>query len=104
MTRVRLTISVLILCLGWTPAQAQQTFTPPPPPPPGLPSIQPQTQAYTACIMNCDTASGGCQGACSVANSPDRTIVAGAHETLNQCYLSCTSTLLQCKQACPAPH
>ena len=110
-SRVRLTIGVLILCLGWTPAQtpeegppvrlAQQTVTPIPPPP-GLPSIIPQTQAFTACVMNCDTASGACQGACSVANSPDRTIVAGAHETLTQCYLSCTSTLLQCKQTCPS--
>ena len=64
----RLAIGVLILGLGWTPALAQQTVTPVPPPP-GLPSIIPQTQAFTACVMNCDTASGACQGACSINNS-----------------------------------
>jgi hypothetical protein len=41
----RLAIGVLILGLGWTPALAQQLFTPPPPPTPVLPSIIPQTQA-----------------------------------------------------------
>jgi len=97
--RVSLTIGVLILCLGWTPAQmpeqgppvrlAQQTVTPIPPPP-GLPSIIPQTQAFTACVMNCDTASGGCQSACSVNNSPVLTSAAGVHEALTECYLRCT--------------
>ena len=101
--RVWLTIGVLILCLGWTPALAQQTVTPIPPPP-GLPSIIPQTQAFTACVMNCDTASGACQGACSVSNSPALTSAAGAHEALTQCYLSCSSQQLVCKQGCPAPH
>jgi hypothetical protein len=99
----------LILGLGWTPAQmpeegppvrlAQQTFTPLPPPVPVLPSIIPQTQAFTACVMNCDTASGSCQSACSVSNSPILTSAAGAHEALTQCYLSCTSQQLACKQA-----
>ena len=79
--RSRLAIGVLILGLGWTPTLAQQTVTPIPPPP-GLPSIIPQTQAYTACIMNCDTAAGGCQSACSVSNSPARTSAAGVHDTL----------------------
>jgi hypothetical protein len=107
----RLAIGVLILGLGSTPAQmpeegppvrlAQQTFTPPPPPVPVLPSIIPQTQAFTACVMNCDTASGSCQSACSVSNSPALTSAAGA---LTQCYLSCTSQQLVCKQTCPAPH
>jgi hypothetical protein len=101
--RVRLTIGVLILCLGWTPAQAQQTVTPIPPPP-GLPSIIPQTQAFTSCVLNCDTTVGLCQGACSVNNSPVLTSAAGAHEALTQCYLHCTSQQLACKQACPAPH
>jgi hypothetical protein len=99
----RLAIGVLSLGLGWTPALAQQTVTPIPPPP-GLPSIIPQTQVYTACIMNCDTAGGSCQSACSVSNSPARTSAAGVHDTLTQCYLGCTSTLLQCKQTCPSPH
>jgi len=109
----RLAIGVLILGLGWTPAQtpeegppvrlAQQTVTPIPPPP-GLPSIIPQTQVYTACVMNCDTASGSCQSGCSVDNSPARTSAAGVHDTLTQCYLGCTSQLLACKQTCPTPH
>jgi len=109
----RLAIGVLILGLGWTPAQtpeegppvrlAQQTVTPIPPPP-GLPSIIPQTQAFTACVMNCDTASGACQGACSVSNSPAQTSAVGAHEALTQCYLSCSSQQLVCKQGCPSPH
>ena len=105
----KLAVCVFILGVVWAPTQtpeegppvrlAQQTFTPP-----GLPSIIPQTQAYTACIMNCDTASGSCQSACSVSNSPARTSAAGVHDTLTQCYLGCTSTLLQCKQTCPSPH
>jgi hypothetical protein len=109
----RLAIGVLILFLGWTPAQtpeegppvrlAQQTVVVPPPPP-GLPSIFPQTQAFTACVMNCDTASGACQGACSVNNSPALTSAPGAHEALTQCYLRCTGQQLACKQGCPAPH
>ena len=110
----KLAVCVLVLGVVWAPTQtpeegppvrlAQQTFTPPPPPPPGLPSIIPQTQAYTGCIMNCDTAAGSCQSGCSVSNSPDRLSTAGLHDTLTQCYLGCTSTLLQCKQTCPSPH
>jgi hypothetical protein len=103
--RARLTAAVLILGVVWAPAQtlAQQTFTPLPPPVPVLPSIIPQTQAFTTCVLNCDTASGSCQSACSVSNSPILTSAAGAHEALTQCYLSCTSQQLACKQACPAP-
>ena len=100
----RIAIGVLILGLGWTPALAQQTFTPPLPPTPVLPSIQPQYQAYTACIMNCDTASGSCQSTCNIANAPDRTATSIVYETRTQCYLGCTSTLLQCKLTCPQPH
>ena len=110
----KLAVWVLILGVVWAPTQtpeegppvrlAQQTFTPPPPPPPGLPSIIPQTQAFTACVMNCDTASGACQGACSVNNSPALTSAPGAHEALTQCYLSCSSQQLVCKQGCPSPH
>jgi hypothetical protein len=100
----RLAIGVLIFGLGWTPALAQQTFTPPPPPVPVLPSIIPQTQAYTGCIMNCDTGAGSCQSACNIANMPDRTATSGVYESRTQCYLGCTSTLLQCKQTCPSPH
>jgi hypothetical protein len=106
--RVRLTVGVLFLCLGWTPAQAQQTVIAIPPPP-GLPSILPQTQAFTACVMNCDTTVGLCQGACSVNNSiASSAILAGGTRpdphALTQCYLNCTSQQLSCKQACPAPH
>jgi hypothetical protein len=104
--RARLSAAVLILGAVWAPAQtlAQQTFTPLPPPVPVLPSIIPQTQAFTTCALNCDTASGSCQSACSVSNSLILTSAAGAHEALTQCYLSCTSQQLACKQACPAPH
>ena len=103
--RARLAAAVLILGVLWASAQtlAQQTVTPIPPPP-GLPSIIPQTQAFTACVMNCDTASGACQGACSVSNSPAQTSAVGAHEALTQCYLSCSSQQLVCKQGCPSPH
>ena len=61
--RARLAAAVLILGVVWAPAQtlAQQTFTPLPPPVPVLPSIIPQTQAFTTCVLNCDTASGSCQ-------------------------------------------
>ena len=68
----KLAVCVFILGVVWAPTQtpeegppvrlAQQTVTPIPPPP-GLPSIIPQTQAFTACVMNCDTAVGLCQGA-----------------------------------------
>jgi hypothetical protein len=95
--RARLNIGVLILGLGWTPAQtpeegppvrlAQQTVV-----------VLPQIQAFTACVMNCDTTSGACQGACSVNNSPALTSATGAHEALTQCYLSCKSQQLACKQ------
>src|SRR6516164_5674261 len=87
----RLAIGVLILGLGWTPALAQQQFTPPPPPPPGLPSIIPQTQAYTGCIMNCDTAAGSCQSGCSVSNSPDRLSTAGLHNAISAAQAHCSS-------------
>jgi hypothetical protein len=100
----RLAIGVLILGLGGTPTLAQQQFTPPPPPTPSVPPIQPQFQTFTACVMNCDTASGSCQGACSVSNSPALTSAVGAHDALTQCYLSCSSQLLQCKQGCTAPY
>ena len=114
----RAAVCVLILGVIWTPVQppdegppirlAQQTVTVPTPPP-GLPSTLPQTQAFTACVMNCDTASGVCQGSCSVNNSPAliATLAGGprpdAH-ALTQCYLNCTSQQLSCKQACTPPH
>ena len=114
----RLALGVLILGVAWAPAQtpeegppvrlAQQTVTVPTPPP-GLPSILPQTQAFTTCVMNCDTSAGMCQGACSVNNSPLAlaTPVGGTRpdpNALTQCYISCTSQQLNCKQSCPAPH
>jgi hypothetical protein len=103
--RSRLAACVLVLGIALAPAQtlAQQTVIVIPPPP-GLPSILPQTQAFTSCVLNCDTTVGLCQGACSVNNSPILTSAAGAHEALTQCYLSCTSQQLACKQACPVPH
>jgi hypothetical protein len=106
--RARLAAAVLILCLGWTPAQAQQTVVAIPPPP-GLPSILPQTQAFTSCVLNCDTVVGLCQGACSVNNSiaSSATFAGGPRpdpHALTQCYLNCTSQQLACKQACPASH
>jgi hypothetical protein len=68
----------------------------------------PQSQAFTSCVMNCDTRAGTCQGTCSVGNSAatapslfgptfsPRTDI-GA---LPQCYLNCTTQQLACKQAC----
>jgi hypothetical protein len=87
---------------------AQQTVTVPPVPP-SLPSIQPQFQAFTGCVMNCDTAAGMCQGGCSVNNTPATLAATPAPgirpdpNALSQCYLSCTGQQLVCKQACTPP-
>jgi hypothetical protein len=113
----RLAVGVLVLGVVWASAPtldesppvrlAQQTVTVPPVPP-SLPSIQPQVQAFTSCVMNCDTSAGVCQGGCSVNNSPAAlaTPAMGPRpdpNALSQCYLSCTSQQLVCKQACTPP-
>jgi hypothetical protein len=116
--RARLALGVLILGVVWaqvpTPDEgppvrlAQQTVVVPPVPP-SLPSIQPQIQAFTACVLNCDTAAGMCQGGCSVNNSPAllaATPPPGIRPdptALSQCYLSCTNQQLVCKQTCTPP-
>ena len=116
--RARLALGVLILGVVWaqvpTPDErppvrlAQQTVVVPPVPP-SLPSIQPQIQAFTACVMNCDTTAGMCQGACSVSNTPALLAATPAPGTrpdanaLSQCYLNCTGQQLVCKQACTPP-
>jgi len=88
---------------------AQQTVVVPPPPP-SLPSIYPQAQAYSSCLMNCDTGAGMCQGACNVSNSPSITFagppgtVSSASGALSQCYLNCSQQQLTCKRTCVAPH
>ena len=106
----RLAACVLVLGVALAPVQtlAQQTVIVIPPPP-GLPSILPQTQAFTSCVLNCDTTVGLCQGACSVNNSPVAlaTPVGGPRpdpNALAQCFISCTSQQLNCKQACTPPH
>jgi hypothetical protein len=87
---------------------AQQTVAVPPPPSP-LPSTFPKTQAFTSCVMNCDTSAGMCQGRCSVSNSPTVTFasrstgVAPDPGALTQCYLNCSTQQLACKQTCSAP-
>jgi hypothetical protein len=96
-------------------AHAQQTVTQPPPTSP--PSTFPQFQTYAGCLMNCDTRAGTCQSTCSVSNSPAVTFAAPsttlnatrtdssvAVPTLAQCYLSCSTQALVCKQACIPPH
>jgi hypothetical protein len=115
--RSRLALGVLLVGIVWAQAPtpdegprlrlAQQTVTVPPVPP-SLPSIQPQFQAFTACVMNCDTTAGMCQGGCSVSNSPlaAATPAAGPRpdpNALSQCYLNCTSQQLVCKQGCTPP-
>jgi hypothetical protein len=110
---IRLVISILFISAAPLQATdnglvhlAQQTVTVPPPAPSTVPSILPQTQALGSCFMNCDTASGMCQGACSVSNSPTVTLAAPSAGVrpdpgaLSQCYLNCTTQKLICKQAC----
>jgi hypothetical protein len=85
---------------------------PTPSPSPTSPS-SPQSQAFTSCLMNCDTRIGLCQGTCSVNNVLSATIlgapVSGLTPTpairpdpgaLSQCYSNCTTQQLSCKQAC----
>jgi hypothetical protein len=116
--RSRFALGILILGVVWAQAPmpdegppvrlAQQTVTVPPVPP-SLPSIQPQFQAFTGCVMNCDTAAGMCQGGCSVNNTPATLAATPAPgirpnpNALSQCYLSCTGQQLVCKQACTPP-
>ena len=115
----RLAICAVLAGIGWAQAQtlddgrirlAQQTVTVPVPPP-SLPSILPQTQAYTACLMNCDSTVGMCQGACSISNSASATFGPPVPGTvrpdagaLSQCYLNCSTQQLMCKRGCVAPH
>ncbi len=103
--RLRARLAVLVLLAGVTCAQAQQPVAVPLPTP--LPSTLPRAQAYYACLMNCDTRQGVCQGTCSVSNSPSVTFAtpsAGSRPdagALAQCNLNCMTQLLTCKQACP---
>lgn len=117
--RLTLAICAVLAGIGWAQAPtlddgrirlAQQTVTVPSPPP-SLPSILPQTQAYTSCLMGCDTTVGMCQGACSVSNSASATFGPPVPGTvrpdagaLSQCYLNCSSQQLACKRGCVAPH
>jgi hypothetical protein len=106
---LRLRLAICLLLAGVACAHAQQTTTVPPPPP-GLPSTFPQFQTYAGCLMNCDTKSGMCQGACSLSNSPSLTFAptpAGTRPdpgALAQCYISCNTQQLVCKQSCTPPH
>jgi len=114
---LRLWLMVFLVFVAMAPAHAQQTTNTPPPP--SLPSTFPQFQNYAGCMMNCDTKAGTCQGGCSVSNSPaltfapppsattpsaTRTDSSVAVPTLGQCYLSCSTQALICKQACTPPH
>jgi hypothetical protein len=108
---MRFRLAVCLVLAGVVHAHAQQTVTVPPPPTP-LPSTFPQFQTYAGCLMNCDTRSATCQSTCSVSNSPSLTFAqsgtpAGTRAdpgALSQCYLSCSSQALACKQTCTPPH
>jgi hypothetical protein len=108
---LRLWLAVAFVVAGVTCAHAQQTITPVTPLP-GLPPTFPQYQTYATCVMNCDTRVGQCQSTCSVSNSPAFTFAPTTTGTptrpdpgaLSQCYISCTSQALLCKQSCPPPH
>jgi hypothetical protein len=87
-------------------AQASTPSVPTPAVPTPSPTIP---QPSTACLMNCDTRAGSCQGTCSVSNSVSSTFpttVPGSFNprpdsgTLAQCYLGCSTQQLSCKQAC----
>ena len=106
---MRSRLAVAFVLAGMTCAHAQQTITPVAPPP-GLPSTFPQFQTYSTCLMTCDTRVGVCQSSCSLTNSPGVAFTAtgvatpGAAGALTQCYLSCNSQALLCKQSCTPPH
>jgi hypothetical protein len=107
---MRLRLAVCFVLAAIVQAHAQQTVTVPPPPV-SPPSTFPQFQTYAGCLMNCDTKSATCQGTCSVSNSPSLTFAqTGTPGTrqdpgaLSQCYLSCNSQALACKQTCTPPH
>jgi hypothetical protein len=120
---VRLRLAVLFVLAAVAQAHGQQTVTVPPPPPP-LPSTFPQFQTYAGCLMTCDITANTCRSACSVNNSPAVTFAtpptaASPSATridpttlglradagmLGQCYLTCSSQVLTCKQACTPPH
>ena len=74
---------------------------------------QAQSQAFTSCLMNCDTRAGSCQGTCSVSNSVQSSFPVASPNPFNptfnarpdtgsltQCYISCTTQQLVCKQGC----
>jgi hypothetical protein len=107
--RVRFAFYFLsFLTLGANCALAQQTVTVPPAAF-TLPSTRPQTEAFTACVVNCDTAVGACHGRCNVNNSPLTTFapsIAGTRPdpgALSQCHQSCIVVQLTCKQSCRPP-
>jgi len=114
---MRLRLAVAFVVAGVTCAHAQQTITPITPPA-GLPSTFPQYQVYSACVMNCDTRVGQCQGACSLNNSPAFTlapfastapgtgtgVLTSGAASLTQCNMTCISQSLACKMSCQPPH
>ena len=108
---MRLWLVVCLVLAAVAHAHAQQTVTVPPAP--SLPSTFPQFQTYAGCLMGCDTKAGTCQSTCSVSNSPSVTFASPTSTTagtrldpgaLSQCYLSCNTQTLACKQACTPPH
>jgi len=80
--------------------------------PQSLPSTFPQYQNYAGCVMNCDTRLGTCQSSCSLSNTAAFTFAPTTTGTptrpdpgaLTQCYMSCNSQGLVCKQSCTPPH
>ena len=107
---LRVLLTVAFVVAGMTCAHAQQTITPVTPPA-GLPSTFQQYQNYAGCVLNCDTRVGTCQSSCSASNSPTFTFAPTTTGTptrpdpgaLTQCFISCNSQALLCKQACRLP-
>ncbi len=105
---MRLALCLLCALLFAVPAQAQTPQQPPTfqPPQPSQTTIQ--SQQLLSCYLNCDTRAGQCQGTCTQSNSAQVTLVPVTPSTttrpdpgaLSQCFLSCSSQQLVCKQAC----
>ena len=98
--RFRLAICALLIGIGGADAQGPDARRP-------IRLAQTsQSQTFTSCLLNCDTRSGTCQGSCGVGNSPSTTFATPTTGSrpdpgaLAQCYLTCTTQQLSCKQAC----
>ena len=90
--RLLFTLAALVLIavtLGTAPSHAQQggATLPIPQPVPTLPG-----QSVNACMINCNTAAGNCQGSCQN--------VAIGTATNPQCFINCTAAQTVCQANC----